>query len=141
MLEHVKANRVSEALADISELLEDYKSPEERDVLREVQAKLKRKRTDQIVRWAFMGVLGAVGLIAALADKSSPPSSTYTQRPFPSYQPPSAQGDYTSSPDGTPSSVRSTAEVMPEVGSGREFSQGNLRYCLYQKERLQSVPG
>lgn len=138
MLEHINANRVSDALADVSELLEDYKSPEERDFLHKIQAKLESKRTARNVRWAFFGLLGAVGLIAALADKSSPPPSTYPQ-PFRTYQPPSAQGDYPSAPAATPSLVRSTAEVIPEVGSGREFSQGNLRYCLYQKERLQSA--
>jgi hypothetical protein len=141
MQEHMKANRVSEALAVVSKLLDGYKSPEERDFLRGIQAKLESRRTARIVRWAFCGLLGAVGLVGALSDKSSPnPSNTQRPvQPFPTYQPPSAQGDYTSPPTATPPTVRTPAEVMPLVGSGREFSQGNLRYCLYQKKRLQSA--
>ena len=28
---------------------------------------------------------------------------------------------------------------MPEVGYGQKFSQGNIRYCLYQEERMRSI--
>ena len=42
LMERIKANRVSDALAVISNLLNDYKSPEERDLLRGVQAGFKK---------------------------------------------------------------------------------------------------
>ncbi|HEY8007650.1 MAG TPA: peptidoglycan-binding domain-containing protein [Methylocella sp.] len=142
LMEHIKANRVSDALAVISNLLNDYKSPEERDLLRGVEAGLQKKRTAQITRWVVFGVIGAIILIANLGDKSSPPPSTYAQRPVPSspsYQPPSVQGDYRSPPATTPPSAHSAEEVMPEVGYGQKFSRGNIRYCLYQEERMRSI--
>lgn len=141
MSTHIKANRVSEALAIVSKLLSDFTSPEERNLLRGVQAKLQSRRTGQRVRWAFFGLIGAGILIAVLTDNSSSPPG-YTRRtpqPSPTYPLPPIQGTFGSSPVVTPPTTHSTAELIPEPGAGRDFSQGNIRYCLYQEVRLDAV--
>ncbi|MGO9400300.1 MAG: hypothetical protein ACLP19_21015 [Xanthobacteraceae bacterium] len=122
LVTHLKANRYRDALSAVETLLRDYKSPEERDTLQNLKSQLQRKRTGQYLRWGFWAAVVGGGLL--LANMGNSPSS------------PSRSPSYTSQPV-APSPIRTFAEEAPPIGTERTFNEANLRYCKFQKARLE----
>jgi peptidoglycan hydrolase-like protein with peptidoglycan-binding domain len=131
--EHVKAGDIEKGLAVVEDLLRDFKSPEERDVLLQVRANLERKKTSRLVRRLLWGAVGVGAIIFVVADEK------------PSYSPPKYPQSPTTQPRSTgpistTPSTRTASEVKPEIGDGsRVFSAGNIRYCLSQDIRLEAL--
>jgi hypothetical protein len=127
LVSHLKANRYREALSAIENLLTDYKSPEERDTLRNLKSQVEGKRTVQHLRrgfWAAVTVGVGVYIVANM-DQSPRPASQASPYAYP--QP------------AAPTRVRSLTEEIPPIGIGTEFSQANIRYCQFQKARLEFI--
>ena len=70
-----------------------------------------------VIALALFGLVGALGLYLVLNDA--------TISPIPPLTEPAQQG-----------SVASDGERVPPVGKGQHFTLDNVRYCLFQEERL-----
>jgi hypothetical protein len=130
LIGHLETNRSSEALAAIENLLQDYKSPEERDTLQKLKGQLEQKRTGQYLRWGFWAAVVVGGIVLANTGNSPSqgpraPSYTFHQSTGPT--------------PAVPTPIRSYAEEMPPVGTDMSFSEANVRYCEFQKARLQFI--
>jgi peptidoglycan hydrolase-like protein with peptidoglycan-binding domain len=137
LLGHLKEGRLGAASSVIENLLQDYKSPDERNTLQKLKSDLKRKKIGQYFRWGFWPAVVLVGIILANIDRSPPtaprpfsnPSSIAAQQPLSN---PSVQTT-------PPRPVRNFVEEMPPIGTDRNFSEGNIRYCMFQKVRLEII--
>jgi peptidoglycan hydrolase-like protein with peptidoglycan-binding domain len=137
LLEHLKEGRLSAALSAVENLLQDYKSPEERDTLQRIKSDIERRKIGQYFRWAFWPAIVFVGLIIANMDKSPDtaprprvPSTQHADLPRPAR---------TAERTDLPRPARIHLEEMPPVGTERTFSEANIRYCTFQKVRLEFI--
>jgi hypothetical protein len=131
----LKANRLSEGLRIVAALEPVTDDEEERATLRAVRAKLEagiRSRRNTLIGWS-VAIAVVIGL-AALNDQETKTTSTYTPRAEPqnTYTPP----PYTppSEPVDSPTSVE-----MPPVSTQRTLSRQELRWCVFQLQRLKDV--
>jgi peptidoglycan hydrolase-like protein with peptidoglycan-binding domain len=157
LLQCLEQSRLQRAIEIIGNLLQDFKSPEERDTLTNLQGKVQRKIWGRYLRWGFWPAVALCGLVISnLNDKSystrsypSPSSSTYSSRSQPgSYQPPPSRPALPpyqppripSAPERTtPSEPARAVELIPPIGRGLQFTVSNVRYCMYQKVRLENI--
>jgi hypothetical protein len=143
LLEELNAGKVSSALETIYGLRQSTTDPEQRETLSKIEKKLKSQRVRRYAKWAVGFAIAGIVIYGNMPHKSSINRSTYNL--------PSSAGtqstNYTSSQqwsyNGPPAVVAPKAqpllEEIPAIGSGLPFSQGNIRYCRYQKERLKFV--
>jgi hypothetical protein len=126
----MKAGRTGEALRVISALEPITDDKEELASLRQVRARVEADRRSKR-NWAIgfsVAVAVLVGL-AALNDQGTTTRST-------SSPPPARQTTYTP-PIAPPDDA--TAVVMPPVSKQRALSRQELRWCLFQLERLKGA--
>lgn len=131
----MKAGRTGQALRVISSLEAITDDETELATLRDVRTKIeakKRSKRNQAIGWTV--AVAVIGGIAALNDQGTTTTSqSYTpqaapQTPYtPSYPSPAAPPD---SP---------TAVVMPPVSKQRTLSRQELRWCMFQLQRLKDV--
>jgi hypothetical protein len=134
LAEDPNADRTSPALEGIYQILADPASPEKRPSAAKPKGRREIRWPTQYVKWGAFGLVGALLLVGGIFARSSrPPNADYTgslgQKA--SNQP---STDYAS-----PASLSQTSELSieePPIGSGNMLSQPNIRYCLYQKERM-----
>jgi len=79
-------------------------------------------------RWVIFGILAAIWFVPIILNLQS--------HPEPVHQPTWAT---TVSPKIETSSISDTSELVPAVGTGRSFSRGEIRYCLFQGERIDAA--
>jgi hypothetical protein len=79
-------------------------------------------------RWVIFGILAAVWFVPIILNLQS--------HPGPVHQPTWAT---TVDPKIETSSIGDTSELVPAVGTGRSFSRGEIRYCLFQGERIDAA--
>ena len=143
LIDDLKENRVSQALGNVYELLKAPKTQDDKESLTKLKAQLESKRTARHAKWVVIGLIGAAILYANVSEKSSPPRSAYnvptstgqTSSNYPTGLP---QIGYPPS-NTAPPKPHPLLEEIPPIGSGAIFSQNNVRYCLYQKERLKPI--
>ena len=118
---------VPKGISLVSELLEGA-DPDERAALLRLKRSLTQKKNTIVGKWAFWG-LAAAGLAGFLIyDSNKKPS--FTPRPSPTA---------TFAPSGSSpnSSVSSQfTEQMPAPGTDRVLGKTEVRYCIYQRGRL-----
>ena len=124
LLEQMKKSEWRNALSTIDNLLQDYKSPEERDILQKLKLDVEGKRRGKYFRWGFGIAVLAIIVWASTDQKSSGPNHSFV--------PPAP--DRSSASSGP--IVHSFIEVMPSVGTDLSFTETNIRYCMYQRVRL-----
>lgn len=94
------------------------------------------------VRW-FWGIVIVGGLIwaAVASSEGNKPRSTEYRPPSPSY--PTTSPTTTLRPAGPPRNDTfvpvDTSETMPAVGTDLPLSRSNIRYCSYQRVRLEAA--
>jgi peptidoglycan hydrolase-like protein with peptidoglycan-binding domain len=153
LMEHVKAGRRDQALVIVNKLLRDSQGPaEERDFLLKVRTGLEHQRkqkSKRLVSRLFWGVAAVGGIILFVANQN--PSPTRTTYPPPSHTTPTSKSDTLWPPTQSPGVPRpsptpsipaqpESAEDMPPVGDGsRAFSASQIRYCLFQDARLDTI--
>jgi hypothetical protein len=127
LLEHMKNRQLSAALPTIENLLQDYKSPDERDTLQKLKSDIERKKRGTYLRWGFwIAVALGVIVMANMNQNTSGPAR---------FSAPSAPG-----PSFVPSEPNSSfVEEMPPVGTDTHFSKSNIRYCMFQEVRLDYI--
>lgn len=127
-----KVSDETKRLSLISDLLNDADA-DERAGLLQLRAALEQRRTAATRKWLFWG-LAAAGLVGFLiydADKSQkqPPRSA----PATTYAPSRPASSTTS----TSSTSQSFDEQIPPPGNDRALNKSEVRYCVYQGERLE----
>ena len=103
----------------------------ERDELQQLKTKLDRKRLGEKLKWVFYASIAAVIGFLVIADEMDRPSNRST------YQP-SAPRAATPAPTPAPA-TRATIEIMPSVGQGRTLNRSQIRYCVFQGQRLDII--
>ena len=127
---------VPKGISLVSELLEGA-DPDERAALLQLKRGLTQKRNTKVGKWAFWG-LAAAGLAGFLIyDANKKPS--YTPRPSPT----ATFAPSGSSPTSSPSSSASSqfTERLPAPGTDRVLGRREVRYCIFQGERLDILRG
>lgn len=127
LFEYMKKGELRNALSTIETLLQDCKSPDERDTLQKLKVDIERKRRGPYLRWGFwIAVALAVIVIANMDHNSSGPNRSFVpDAPNRSFVP--------SEPN------HSFVEETPPVGTDMHFTVPNLRYCMFQDVRLDYI--
>lgn len=127
LVEQMKNGDFRNALSAIENLLQDYKSPDERDALQKLKSDIERKKRGRYLRWGFwIAVALGVITIANMNQNTSGPAR------FPAPSEPN--------PHFVPSEPNSSfVEEMPPVGTDTLFTQSNIRYCMFQEVRLDFI--
>lgn len=129
LITHINAKRLGAAVPIIDNLLRDHKSPEERATLEKLKSDIRSNRHRSYLRWAFWGAVAVVVIFAANADRkpNAPSSRTDTEyiprNPEPKVPPPS----------------RDYSERKPPVGQDNVLDEAEVRYCLFQRIRLDAM--
>jgi hypothetical protein len=139
VIKDIEANRITPALEGIYELLKDPKSLDDRVALTKLKEQLERKRTGRYLKWGAFAVVGAIVLYASISGNQSP--RTNYSNDSPPRRPPTnypSRADYPT-PNPPAQAVEPVIETKPPLGSASVFSQANIRYCRYQKERFKAI--
>lgn len=125
---------VPKGISLVSELL-DGADADERAALLQLKAALERKKAATVRKRVFWGLAAAAFVGFLIYDANKKPS--YPPRPSPT----TAFTPSTSQPSYSPSSSASSqlGEQMPAPGTDRVLSRNEVRYCIFQGERLDIV--
>jgi hypothetical protein len=139
--EDPKVDRASPALEGIYQLLTEPKSSEDKAPVTKPKGQLGGRRIPRYLQWGAFGLVGALILFGSISVRSlRPPVAGYdnsARQQTPEYPPAQPQTD-----DPSPIPPSQKAELLieePPAGTGIMFSQANIRYCLYQKERMKGM--
>ncbi|WP_306005211.1 hypothetical protein [Aquicoccus porphyridii] len=118
--------------AVVDEMLE-YAKGNDRTELMQLKSRIERKQAGKKVKWLIYGGIAAVIGFFVISDELDRPTSRTSYQPTTTYQP-STQRQTTTSPSAT-----TTAEIRPPVGQGLALSRAQVRYCVFQGERLEAM--
>lgn len=121
-------------LTAMSQTVDDllkYARESERAELRQLKAKLDRKKLGKKVKWGIYASIAAVIGFIVIADEMDRPSNRST------YQPSAPR---VATPAPTPAPATSVAvETRPPVGQGLTLNRSQIRYCVFQGQRLETI--
>jgi hypothetical protein len=121
-------------LTAMSQTVDDmlkYARGSERAELQQLKAKLDRKKLGKKVKWGIYASIAAVIGFIVIADEMDRPSNRST------YQP-SAPRVATPAPTPAPA-TSATVETRPPVGQGLTLNRSQIRYCVFQGQRLDII--
>lgn len=121
-------------LTAMSQTVDDmlkYARGSERAELQQLKAKLDRKKLGKKVKWGIYASIAAVIGFIVIADEMDRPSNRST------YQP-SAPRVATPAPTPAPA-TSATVETRPPVGQGLTLNRSQIRYCVFQGQRLETI--
>jgi len=121
-------------LTAMSQTVDDmlkYARGSERSELQQLKAKLDRKKLGKKVKWGIYASIAAVIGFIVIADEMDKPSNRST------YQP-SAPRVATPAPTPAPA-TSATVETRPPVGQGLTLNRSQIRYCVFQGQRLETI--
>jgi hypothetical protein len=103
-------------------------------------AAAKRKAATR-VRWFWGIVIVGGGLLAVVANNNGPQTTPYRPPPSSSNSPawPQTTTPQTSTPPPPRSDSLDTGETVPAVGTGLALTRPNIRYCSFQRVRLEAA--
>lgn len=126
---HISTKRLGPAVTVIDNLLGDCKSAEERATLETLKSDIRANRHRTYLRWAFWAAAAVVVIFIANADRKpsvpTPSPTTEHTRPNPEPRAPPQSRDY--------------SERQPPVGRENVLDEANIRYCLFQRVRLDAT--
>lgn len=114
------------------ELVNFSDTPAERGEWQKMLDALDRARRGQFIKFGIWAVI-ILGIIIAVSNQGSRTGSS-TYRPSSSTPSPSSN-----MPGGTAPSTVSRLEVRPAAGTNLVLNRDNIRYCLYNSERLDAI--
>jgi hypothetical protein len=121
-------------LTAMSQTVDDmlkYARGSERAEFQQLKAKLDRKKLGKKVKWGIYASIAAVIGFIVIADEMDRPSNRST------YQP-SAPRVATPAPTPAPA-TSATVETRPPVGQGLTLNRSQIRYCVFQGQRLETI--
>lgn len=116
----------------VDEMLK-YATGNNRTELMQLKSRIERKQAGKKVKWLIYGGIAAVIGFLVIADELDRPTSRTSYQPTTTYQP-STPRQTTTSPSAT-----TTAETRPPVGQGLALNRAQVRYCVFQGERLEAM--
>lgn len=116
----------------VDEMLE-YAKGNDRAELVQLKSRIERKQAGKKVKWLIYGGIAAVIGFIVISDELDSPTSRTSYQPTTTYQP-STPRQTTTSP-----SSNTSAETRPPVGQGLALSRAQVRYCVFQGERLEAM--
>jgi len=116
----------------VDEMLK-YAKGNDRAELVQLKSRIERKQAGKKVKWLIYGGIAAVIGFFVISDELDGPTSRTSYQPATTYQP-STPRQTTTSPSSTTS-----AETRPPVGQGLALNRAQVRYCVYQGERLEAM--
>lgn len=121
-------------LTAMSQTVDDllkYARGSEQAELQQLKTKLDRKMLGNKVKWGIYASIAAVIGFFVIADEMDRPSNRST------YQPSAPR---VTTPTPTPAPAASAAvENRPPVGQGLTLSRSQIRYCVFQRQRLDII--
>ena len=117
------------AMSQTVEDLLEYARGSERAELQQLKTKLDRKRLGKKVKWGIYASIAAVIGFFVIADEMDRPSNRSTYQPSP---------PRVVTPTPAPA-ASATVETRPPVGQGLTFNRSQIRYCVFQGQRLDVI--
>ena len=157
MQQHLEAGRYSDTLSSIDRLSRNAATEEEKRALQNLRQRIEAKRRDRNVRWGFSAAVGVGVLLVWIASSHGPtspsyssPRTTYAPSPYtpppkptypaaPTYPSPPTYPPTWSAPSPHVPPTNDYTELKPVVGRGLVHSRPNIRYCLFQRQRLEAI--
>lgn len=127
-----QSGNLSAMVKTVDEMLR-YATGKDRTELLQLKSVIERKQAGKKAKWLIYGGIAAVIGFFVISEELSKPSSRPSYQPASKYQPSTQSGGST-----TPSSYSST-ESKPPVGQGRSLNKSQVRYCVFQGERLDAI--
>ena len=116
----------------VDEMLK-YAKGNDRAELVQLKSRIERKQAGKKVKWLIYGGIAAVIGFFVISDELDRPTSRTSYQPTTTYQP-STPRQTTASP-----SSNTSAETRPPVGQGLTLNRAQVRYCVFQGERLEAM--
>ncbi len=116
----------------VDEMLK-YAKGNDRAELVQLKSRIERKQAGKKVKWLIYGGIAAVIGFFVISDELDRPTSRTSYQPTTTYQP-STPRQTTTSP-----SSNTSAETRPPVGQGLALNRAQVRYCVFQGERLEAM--
>ena len=116
----------------VDEMLK-YAKGNDRAELVQLKSRIERKQAGKKVKWLIYGGIAAVIGFFVISDELDRPTSRTSYQPPTTYQP-STPRQTTTSP-----SSNTSAETRPPVGQGLALNRAQVRYCVFQGERLEAM--
>lgn len=121
---------VKAMLRTVEDLLQ-YASGSERTELLQLKNKIGRKQLGKRIKWGVYASIAAVVGFIMISEELNRPTSRATYQPSTSRVTPPTQ---------TPSTTTAgTQETIPPVGQGLVLNRSQIRYCVFQGERLNFI--
>ena len=116
----------------VDEMLK-YAKGNDRAELVQLKSRIERKQAGKKVKWLIYGGIAAVIGFFVISDELDRPT------PRTSYQPPTTYQPSTPRQTTTSPSSNTSAETRPPVGQGLALDRAQVRYCVFQGERLEAM--
>lgn len=116
----------------VDEMLK-YAKGNNRTELLQVKSNIDRKRAGKKVKWLIYGSIAAVIGFFVLSEEMNKPTSRTSYQPTTTYQP------STTRPSTNSTATATFEESRPPVGQGLVLNRSQVRYCVYQGERLEAM--
>ncbi|WP_154449329.1 hypothetical protein [Halovulum marinum] len=129
-------NRQSGSLGGMAKIVDEmlkYAKGNDRTELEQLKSRIERKQAGKKVKWLIYGGIAAVIGFFVISDELDRPTSQTSYQPTSTYHP-SKPLQTTTNP-----SSNTTAETMPPVGQGLTLNRSQVRYCVFQGERLEAM--
>lgn len=147
VLKLVESGDTQAALKGLDEVLKSELPPEDRALYGQLRNKLQSQRNVRFAKWGVLCLIAAALIGANLSNNSGPSRQRSAmparpvEAPAPPYQTPRHSSDAFPVPTQTPAEQPDLSEVKPLIGSGSLLGRSSIRYCRFQKARLESIEG
>jgi hypothetical protein len=107
-----------------------YAGSKDKAELQQLKSKIQRRQTGKKIKYVIYASIAAfVGYLLISEEFNSPSSRT-------TYRPTTTGGSSLPAP---PAATNSYQEDMPPIGSGRTLTRNQVRYCVFQGDRLDYI--
>jgi hypothetical protein len=136
-----KMNELENSNGDLAAMLQAvdemlrYARGSERDDLYQLKSNLERKRAGKKLKWGVYAAIAAVVGFLLISEEMNKPPSRVTYQP--TYQPSTQR---VTTPSVTPNpAITAEVEIKPPTGQGLALNRNQVRYCVFQGERLEAI--
>lgn len=141
LLKNLQSGRNAKSAQIVTNLLGDCDSDEDRQTLVALQLKLTRERNSSYLKWGFWAFVVICIIIANLSERTNRTPVNYNYSRDESYAPRIPETKPSETYPHPPIVVETEnpnelVEVKPQSADGSQFTRANIRYCVFQEERL-----
>ena len=136
-----KMNELENSNGDLSAMLQSidemlkYARGAERDDLYQLKSSIERKRAGKKLKWGVYATIAAVVGFLLISEEMNKPPNRVTYQP--TYQPSTQR---VTTPSVTPNpAITAEVEIKPPTGQGLALNRNQVRYCVFQGERLEAI--